>query len=132
MDCTVLLLLPASHERTLFLSFHPPHPGPACTQGSASQADADEFLSLMQQVAVSSAFGAVQCSYGRCEELAPAQQAGAIGGGSHAEQRPDVLVLARFQEAAQLQQFLACPPVAALLEVRATWAGMASTTCLPA
>ena len=38
--------------------------------------------------------------------------------------QPDVVLLARFQDDAQLQQFLACPPVAALLEVRrrSAWA----------
>lgn len=93
---------------------HPPRPTSphrsARAQGGTSQADAEEFLSLTQQLAVSSAFGAVQCSYGQCCK----SEEPAAGNGE--EQRPDMLLLARFQEAAQLQQFLACPPVAALLE----------------
>ncbi|PSC74061.1 sonic hedgehog A [Micractinium conductrix] len=117
-------------------------------QGGATQDEAGEFLQLTQQLAVSSAFGAVQCSYGACivqhrgdgdaaaaetpppppqqQQAQQQQQQQAAAGGAVGPQ-PDVVLLARFQDDAQLQQFLACPPVAALLEgddrlpLRALW-----------
>lgn len=79
-------------------------------------AEGDEFLSLTQQLALSSAFGAVQFSFG------PVDSTQQSGGDAQAQQgqaeqpQPDLLLLARFQEEQQLQLFLECPPVAALLE----------------
>lgn len=75
-----------------------------------NEADAAEFLSLAAQLATSSAYGAVQASWGPC--------LGVSGGGSGL-QRPGWVLLVRFQEPEALQRFLACPPIAALLEVRA-------------
>ena len=92
-------------------------------QGGSSQEDAEEFLSLTQQLAVSSAYGAVQCSYGAC--LSMQQHGGGSGGQQQPQQQPDVVLLARLEEAPQLQRFLECPPVAALLEV-----GAAAPACL--
>ena len=87
-------------------------------QGGAAQEDAEEFLSLTQQLAVSSAYGAVQCSYGACLSMQQhSGSGGGSGGSSGVQQQPDVVLLARFEEAPQLQRFLDCPPVAALLEV---------------
>ncbi|KAL4427166.1 hypothetical protein ABPG77_001170 [Micractinium sp. CCAP 211/92] len=105
-------------------------------QGGSSEGDASEFLVLTQQLAVSSAFGAVQCSYGPC--LSVQRGGGAVGGAQAGQeepqaaqqlpdQQPDMMLLVRFQEEAQLQAFLDCPPVAALLEgddripLRALW-----------
>lgn len=92
---------------------------PTPQQGGASLADAEEFLSLTQQLALSSAFGAVQCSYGPVQSLQHSGEGGGAAGGQLPEaqwEQPDVVALVRFQDQAQLQQFLACPPVAALLE----------------
>jgi hypothetical protein len=93
-------------------------------QGGASEGDASEFLALTQQLALSSAFGAVQCSFGRCLGATLATPAG--GGTSAAGDAaaaaslatPDYVLLARFQDEQLLRSFLECPPVAALLEVR--------------
>jgi hypothetical protein len=101
-------------------------------QGGSTQEDAEEFLCLTQQLAVSSAYGAVQCSYGACLSM---QQHSGSGGGSGASQQPpqqpDVVLLARFEEAPQLQRFLECPPVAALLEVGGGIGLALHCTCLP-
>lgn len=92
-------------------------PPASCLQGGSSGADAEEFLALTQQLALSSAFGAVQCSYGGVSSVGHAGGAAAAGALPEAQERaPDFVALVRFQEGAQLQQFLACPPVAALLE----------------
>lgn len=87
-------------------------------------ADGNEFLSLTQQLALSSAFGAVQCSFGPCssvQHVGASEDAGsatADGAQPTAQQlRPDVVLLVRFQDGDQLQAFLDCPPVAALLQV---------------
>ncbi|KAL4459186.1 hypothetical protein ABPG75_014051 [Micractinium tetrahymenae] len=116
-------------------------------QGGSGEGDASEFLALTQQLAVSSAFGAVQCSYGPC--LSVQHSGGAAAGGSDEgpggeaaaqqaqqqaqqaqqlpAQQPDMVLLVRFQEEAQLQAFLDCPPIAALVEgderipLRALW-----------
>jgi len=73
-------------------------------------ADADEFLVLTQQLATSSAFGAVQAVFGPCK-------AKLTHVGSEATlQQPDLIFTARFQQAEQLEEFLACPPVAAMIE----------------
>lgn len=92
-------------------------------------ADGNEFMSLTQQLALSSAFGAVQCSFGPCTSVQH------VGGGSEGvdaaaagdvqlppeqQQQPDMVMLVRFQEGEQLQAFLDCPPVAALLQVGST------------
>lgn len=100
-------------------------PTHAHSQGGSSTADGDEFLSLTQQLALSSAFGAVQCSFGPCSSVQH------VGAGEHADaataggaqlppvqqQRPEMVLLVRFQAGEQLQAFLDCPPVAALLQV---------------
>lgn len=90
-------------------------------QGGSGEGDASEFLALTQQLAVSSVFAAVQCSFGPCLSV----QHGGGGGGEAGQpaqqlagQQPDMVLLVRFQEEAQLQAFLDCPPIAALLEVR--------------
>lgn len=87
-------------------------------------ADGNEFLSLMQQLALSSAFGAVQCSFGPCssvQHMGASEDAGSAAvDGAHptAQQlRPDMVLLVRFQDGEQLHAFLDCPPVAALLQV---------------
>lgn len=88
-------------------------------------ADGNEFLSLTQQLALSSAFGAVQCSFGPCSSVqhaGAAEDAGATSAGGarlppDQQQRPDMVLLVRFQDGDQLQAFLDCPPVAALLQV---------------
>ncbi len=116
-------------------------PAPQCPlplQGGSSAGDAEEFLALTQQLALSSAFGAVQCSYGGVSSVQHAGGGGAAAGeaapaGVAAAAAPDLVALVRFQEAEQLQQFLACPPVAALLEgdaripLRALWSCVLET-----
>ena len=93
-------------------------------QGEGTAGEGEEFLALTQQLALSSAFGAVQCSYGRCLAVqrrggGAAQQQGAQQGAQQQQlQQPDIMMLVRFQEGEALQGFLDCPPVAALLEVR--------------
>ena len=92
-------------------------------EGTASEGGDDSgeaFLALTQQLALSSAFGAVQCSYGRCLSMqqrhgGAAEQQGAQ---QQQQQQPDIVMLVRFLESEALQRFLDCPPVAALLEVR--------------
>lgn len=113
----------------------PPIRGPP-SQGGSSEGDASEFLVLTQQLAVSSAFGAVQCSYGPC--LSVQRGGGAVGGAQAGQeepqaaqqlpdQQPDMMLLVRFQDESQLQAFLDCPPVAALLEVRPGGRAMCTT-----
>lgn len=114
-----------------------PHPHtPARLQGGSSTADGDEFLSLTQQLALSSAFGAVQCSFGPCSSVQHVGSGGegaaaaAAGGAQLApeqQQQPDMMLLVRFQESEQLQSFLDCPPVAALLQVGQEWAVVCTT-----
>lgn len=90
-------------------------------------AEGEEFLSLTQQLALSSAFGAVQFSYGPADSAQQSGDGQAAQAGQEEQAQPDLLLLARFQQAQQLQTFLACPPVAALLEgdgripLRALW-----------
>lgn len=97
---------------------------PANPQGGSSTADGNEFLSLTQQLALSSAFGAVQCSFGPCTSVqhtgADAAAAGDVQLPPEQQQQPDMVMLVRFQEGEQLQAFLDCPPVAALLQVGST------------
>lgn len=91
-------------------------------QAGASEGDADEFLSLTQQLALSAAFGAVQCSFGRCLGATHAPLAEAAAGlptAAPSLATPDYVLLARFQDEQLLRNFLECPPLAALLEVRA-------------
>jgi hypothetical protein len=90
----------------------------------AAPGDGAEFLQLTQQLATSSAFGAVQASSGACFSLVHhagggddgAAAAAAAAAGEMAMAQPDVLLLARFQGQAELEEFLQCPPVAAMLE----------------
>ncbi|KAI3423404.1 hypothetical protein D9Q98_010621 [Chlorella vulgaris] len=102
-------------------------------QEGSEAGDASEFLSLSRQLAVSPAFGAVQCSYGRCLSVVRHGSGGNGGGGEEGGPgsaelaAPDMLLLARFEGEEQLRQFLCCPPLAALLEgderlgLRALW-----------
>jgi hypothetical protein len=77
---------------------------------TTDDADADEFLVLTQQLATSSAFGAVQAVFGRCK-------AKLTHVGSEASlQQPDFIFAARFQQPEQQEGFLACLPVAAMIE----------------
>ena len=134
---------PLARPTSSLLPCHP-HPlsrtSPALQEGSGD-GDAEEFLSLAQQLALSSAFGAVQCSHGRC--LSPPRHGAGGGGGQQQEGAdggaaapagaapvlgaPDRMLLARFQQEQQLRDFLACPPIAALLEVG--WGGGAGWRC---
>ncbi len=94
---------------------------------------------MLQQLAESSAFGAVQAAQGPCSALqqidgepgeagmdpsssssSSAGSAGGRGASPAAGFAVDYVLMARFQMQEQLQEFLACPPVAALLQV--VWA----------
>lgn len=72
--------------------------------------DADEFLVLTQQLGTSSAFGAVQAVFGPCRSKLTHV------GNEASLQQPDFIFAARFQQPEQLEGFLACPPVAAMIE----------------
>jgi len=78
-------------------------------QPGSSEADADEFLHLTQQLAVSSAFGAVEANFGECMEVLH-------HAGENSIEKPDIMMLIRFQTTDQLSQFVRCPPIAAVLE----------------
>lgn len=72
--------------------------------------DANEFLALTQQLSTSSAFGAVQAVFGPCTS-----KMAHVGSEASLEQ-PDYIFAARFQQPEQLEGFLVCPPVAAMIE----------------
>lgn len=85
-----------------------------------------EFLSLTQQLASSSAFGAVQATFGPCTEVIIHK------GGSSAMvlEKPAYILSLRFQEIDQLEGFLRCPPIASMIEcndesapIRVIWQG---------
>ena len=73
-------------------------------QEGASAEDAREFLDLTQQLAMSSAFGAVQAVSGRCST-----------DDDDCTTSVDFMVLARFQTKQQVEAFVQCPPVAAMM-----------------
>ena len=80
----------------------------------AEDADVAEVLSLIQQLAQSSAFGAVQVSAGPClggGSAAAGTSAGAAAAGAAA---PDYVLMARFSTQEQLAAFRGCGPMAAL------------------
>lgn len=78
--------------------------------------DAAEFLSLTQQLASSSAFGAVQAASGRASDLLRHFDSGDGDGDGNGGACPDFVLLVRFEGKEQLAAFVACPPVAAVLE----------------
>ncbi len=90
--------------------------------------DAAEFLSLTQQLAGSSAFGAVQAVSGRASDLLQHLKSEENEENSAAATCPDFVLLVRFEGKQQLESFVECPPVAAVLEgderspLAATWA----------
>lgn len=130
-----------------------PNPLTCCTghwplQEGGSQEDAEDVLSMLQQLAESSAFGAVQATQGPCtSSVQHLPSGGSSSGGGGAEGAADpsgtaataaaaaagsadgaggpgqlqvaYVFSARFQEQQQLEAFLNCPPVAALLQVGA-------------
>ena len=80
----------------------------------AEDGDVAEVLTLTQQLAQSSAYGAVQVSAGPCLGLAPGGGAAAAAAGAAAGQQPDYVLMARFSTAEQLAAFRGSGPMAAL------------------
>ena len=97
-------------------------------QPGSNDDDATEFLSLTQQLATSSAFGAVQASYGPGISVIHHNRVDNDTSTSTTTTTPTtssapptttstaIVLLCRFQSKDQLQQFLECPPVAAMFE----------------
>lgn len=92
-------------------------------QPGSDEADASEFLDLTQQLATSSAFGAVQAAAGRFNSVRKH-----LGEESNETLNPDFMIHVRFETKEQLEAFVQCPPVAAILEgderapLKAAWA----------
>jgi hypothetical protein len=95
-------------------------------QPGSNEEDAVEFLDLTQQLATSSAFGAVQSGAGKCSSVV---EHGSESSESSNSTIPDYMMLVRFQTKEQLTAFIQCPAVAAVLEgderspIKALWAG---------
>ena len=103
--------------------------GALSLQPGSNESDALEFLDLTQQLATSSAFGAVQAAAGPCKQVL--RHGGVLDDSQKIVlEQPDFMVLVRFQAKEQLDAFVQCPPVAAVLEgderspLKAVWAGV--------
>jgi hypothetical protein len=85
-------------------------------QEGYGEEEGEEFLSLTQQLATSSAYGAVQASYGPCLGLQQLGGSGPSSAGGPLARQPSSIFLIRFEEQEQMIKFMQCPPVAAMLE----------------
>lgn len=99
-------------------------------QPGSKEDDAIEFLDLTQQLATSSAYGAVQAGAGKCSSFVPHGSAESTRSSvSFEEITPDYIMSVRFQTKEQLLAFVKCPAIAAVLEgderspIKAVWAG---------
>ncbi|KAL4542941.1 hypothetical protein Ndes2526B_g03625 [Nannochloris sp. 'desiccata'] len=108
------------YEMVVALKLHP----------GSSEEDAMEFLNLTQQLATSSAYGAVQAGAGKCASLVTHGSADSSSSTDPStEIAPDYMLLVRFQTKEQLLAFVQCPAVGAALEgderspIKALWAG---------
>lgn len=97
--------------------------------GGNSTEDVLEFLNLTQQLASSSAFGAVQSCAGRCTDVTMDMSSRAATEATPPTfTRPEYMLTTRFETKEQLDAFVACPPLTALLQgderapLRALWA----------
>jgi hypothetical protein len=107
-------------------------------QPGSNEPDALEFLDLTQQLATSSAFGAVQAGAGKCSSLvvhsAEMNEKNSDKSCIESATTPDYIMLVRFQTKQQLAAFIQCPAVAAVLEgderspLKALWAGALEIT----
>ena len=94
-------------------------------QPGASSEDVREFLDLTQQLATSSAFGAVQAAAG---PGVGTRSHGGTGDAADALPLPEFVMLVRFESKEQADEFARCPPMAAVLQgdarspLRALWA----------